>query len=165
MKNILLAVLAAGCLIFSGLGCASSAAAIVPAGLPIPGIPDGNYLSMTIEEVQALIGPPWSTDLCAVMLPTADGEKRIMGSGATFIREGGIREENYYIMIRTDLCAVHDVVVAQVTNVQVKTSDLESTTVWGLVDYPLVRQLLLDGPNRDGVEDGEYILKPGELSI
>jgi hypothetical protein len=165
MKNILLAALAAGCLIFSGLSCASSAGAIVPAGLPIPGVPDGNYLRMTIEEVQALIGPPRDTALCAVMLPTADGEKRIMGHGATWIREGGIREENYYIMIRTDLCAVHDVVVAQVTNVQVKTSDLESTRVWGHVDYPLVRQLLLDGPNRDGVEDGEYILKPGELSI
>jgi hypothetical protein len=165
MKNILLAVLAASCLIFSGLGCASSAGAIVPAGLPVPGVPDGNYLSMTIKEVQALIGPPRDTALCAVMLPTADGEQRIMGSGASWIIESGIREENYYIMIRTDLCAVHEVVVAQVTNVKVKTSDLESTQVWGHVDFPLIRELLLDGPNRDGVEDGEYILKPGELSI
>jgi hypothetical protein len=167
MIKHLLALLTAGLLVFSSLNCASSvrAASEVPAGLAVPGVPDGNYLTMSVKEVITLLGNPTQSAPCTITLPTADGEKRVAGDGAVFTREGYQQEENYYIIIRTDLCAVFGIVVAQSTRISVSTSDYDSTLVQGYVDFPLVRQLLLDGPNRDGVEDGVYVPKPGEMSI
>ncbi len=168
MRNALLAMLTAGFLMFSSIGCVT---VVVPENLPsVPGLPlvkGGNYIGLSAREVLKMIGPPTDMDECQIMLPTAPANLTtkimITGYSATWHQDG--QDEKHFIHILLQLCAVYGTVVSQRMDVaDQKFIEGETIIDMGYTDYILLREVLEAGPNKDG-KDGEYILKPGEIEV
>lgn len=168
MRNILLAMLTAGLLLFSGIGCVGVA---TPANAtPIsntPFVTEENYIGMSTVEVMKLIGVPTERGKCQLRLPTApknlSAELIVMGDAAKWNAAGPAEEGSWRSLLQ--LCAVFGTVVSQ----QMDMSDkkfIEGEMVYriGFTDYILLREVIEAGPNKDG-NDGVYVLKPGEMEI
>jgi len=168
MRNILLAVLTAGFLMFSGINCVAGTSSANATPISNAPFADGeNYIGMSTMEVMKKIGPPSEMGKCQLKLPTAPknlkAELMIVGDAAMW-RQGGRKEDSsWHSMIQ--LCAVFGTVVSQ----QMDMSDkkfIEGERVYriGFTDYILLREVIEAGPKKDG-EDGVYVLKPGEMEI
>jgi len=168
MKNILLTLLTAGFLVFSGISCVTApTAANAAATLEGPVVKNRNYIGMSAMVVLKILGPPTEMGQCQLMLPIAhknlSTELMIVGPGVSWHQDG--QDEKHFIHLRLQLCVVYGTVVSQQMNItDKKFIEGEITINTGYTDYILLREVLEAGPNKDG-EDGEYILKPGEMAI
>jgi hypothetical protein len=165
MRNILLAMLTAGLLVFSGVSCVASANATATPEVAVE--KPGNYIGMKVLEVMKKIGSPDSTGVCHILLPYPgkdfEIDMTVRGDGAMW-HESGV-DENHVIRTVTQLCAVYGIVVSdQRTIADRQFIEGESLLTMGYTDYILLRKILEAGPTGDGT-DGEYILKPGEMAI
>jgi len=168
MKNILLAMLTASFLMFSGISCAGVATPANAAPISnTPFVTEENYIGMSTVEVMKLIGVPTETGKCQLRLPTApknlSAELMVIGDAAKWRAAGPGEGSTWRSLLQ--LCAVFGTVVSQ----QMDMSDkkfIEGEMVYriGFTDYPLLREVIEAGPNKDG-QDGIYVLKPGEMEI
>jgi len=168
MKNILLTMLTAGFLMFSGINCVAGASSANVTPTPnTPFVAEENYIGMSTMEVMKKIGPPSETGKCQIRLPTApknlSAELIVMGDAAKWRAAGPGEESSWRSLLQ--LCAIFGTVVSQ----QMDMSDkkfIEGEMVYriGFTDYILLREVIEAGPKKDG-QDGIYVLKPGEMEI
>ena len=130
-------------------------------------VKERNYIGMSAMEVLKILGPPTEMGQCQLMLPTVhedlSAELMIKGDAASWHQDG--QDEEHFLHLLLQLCAVHGTVVSQQMNVtDQKFIEGETIINMGYTDYILLREVLEAGPNKDG-EDGKYILKPGEMEI
>ena len=166
MRNILLATLTASLLIFSGINYVTPANAAATPEVAVEKA--GSYLGMKALKVLKKIGPPDSTGVCQILLPIAGKDLKtdmpVLGDGAMW-QEAGV-DEDHEIRVVTQLCAVNGIVVSQQSTIADRQFiEGESLSVTGYTDYILLREVLEEGPQDGKDEDGEYILKPGEMEV
>lgn len=168
MKNILLAMLTVGFLMFSGISCAGVVKQANAAPISnTPFVTEENYIGMSAKEVMKKIGTPTDVGKCFIRLPTApknlSAQLMVTGDAATW-RHSGWEEENSWKSI-LKLCAIFGTVVSQQMDVTDR-KFIEGERVYriGFTDFILLREVIEAGPKKDGI-DGVYVLKPGEMEI